>query len=315
MKTPNNPSRQTILLAAIATVFLLGASHSTFAQGIGAKYGSREPRTCADKTLPRTGALSPAKAAEYVICENEVIWSEYLFFVDDVKVQVGAGRRYNPREDINFSGIDTKFLIYPIRGSYKSYQCTKIFPDQTNLNRNCNLTNNPNATGACYKKEFGEWRCLLTDIQGEVIEDHIPPPGGKKQKVTDEQKTQPKTDAQTTNTETTVVNKDPNGFPKPDFSEMEDWFDIVRYEYPKAPDRMMWIYFKPKVEDNKRPYIFYVEFRDKDGILVQAADASPICCSDALMMTAKGETAKVRVQIPSESVMKQVISVKVVRAK
>jgi hypothetical protein len=157
---------------------------------------------------------------------------------------------------------------------------------------------------------------MLMDIQGEVIEDHIPPPGGKKQNVTDEQKTQPKTDVQTANTKTTpVINKDANGFPKPDFSEMEDWFEIVRYEYPKAPDRMMWIYFKPKVEGSKRPYIFYVEFRDKDGILVQSADASPMCCSSELMETANGETAKVRVQLPLESLMKQVTSVKVIRAK
>ena len=315
MKKQNNQGRQTVLLAAIATIFFFGAFSSTLAQGVGAKYGARDPRTCADKTLPKTGALSAAKAAEYVVCENEVIWSEYLFFVDDVKVQVGAGRRYNPREDINFSGIDTKFLIYPIRGSYKSYQCTKIFPDQTNLNRNCNLTNNPNATGACYKKEFGEWRCMLTDIQGAVVEDHIPPPGGKKQNETDERKTEPETDEQPAMTEKTAVKRDANNFPKPDFSEMEDWFDIVRYEYPKAPDRIMWIYFKPKVDGNKRPIIFYVEFRDKDGILVQSADASPMCCSSKLMETANGETAKVRVQLPLESLMKQVTSVKVIRAK
>ena len=311
----NNQHRQFFMLVAFAAILMLGALNSTFAQGVGAPYAAREPRTCADKTSPKSGALSAAKAAEYVVCENEVIWSEYLFFVDDVKVQVGAGRRYNPREDINFSGIDTKFLIYPIRGSYKSYQCTKIFPDKTNLNRNCNLTNNPNAIGACYKKEFGEWRCMLTDIQGAVIEDHIPPPGGKKQNVPDEQKTDRETDKQTANTEKTAVKRDANNFPKPDFSEMEDWFDIVRYEYPKAPDRIMWIYFKPKVDGNKRPIIFYVEFRDKDGILVQSADASPMCCSSELMETANGETAKVRVQLPPESLMKQVTSVKVIRAK
>jgi len=101
---------------------------------------------------------------------------------------------------------------------------------------------------------------------------------------------------------------------EPDFSEMTDWFDIVRYEYPKPPDRIMWIYFKPKVDEGKRPYIFYVEFRDKDGILVQSADASPMCCSSELMSTANGETAKVRVQLPPESIMKQVTSVKIIRA-
>ena len=106
-------------LTVFAAIFIFSAFGSVFGQGIGAKYNSREPRTCADKTQPKAGAPSAAKAAEYVICENEGIDGDKLYFVEDVKVQVGAGRRYNPREDINFSGIDTKFLIYPIRGSYK----------------------------------------------------------------------------------------------------------------------------------------------------------------------------------------------------
>ncbi len=45
---------------------------------------------------------------------------------------------------------------------------------------------------------------------------------------------------------------------------------------------------------------------EKILILVQSADASPMCCSDALMMTANGEPNKVHVQISSESIMKQV---------
>lgn len=313
-----NQHQQFLRLATIAAIFSFGAFGSTFAQGVGAKYGARDPRTCADKTQPKNGALSAAKAAEYVICENEVVWSEYLFFVDAVKVQIGAARRYNPAEDYNFSGIDTRFPVYPIRGSYKSYQCTKIFPDKTNTDRNCNLTDNPNAEGACYKKKgFGEWRCMFADIHGEVVEDHIPPPGAARQKTAPADKN----DGDNQNIEQQAETK-PAGKnvqtkaapPAPDFSEMEDWFEIVRYEYPKAPDRTMWIYFKPKVDGGKRPIIFYVEFRDKDGILVQSADASPMCCSDALMMTANGETAKVRVQLPSESIMKQVTSVKVIRA-
>jgi hypothetical protein len=303
------------LMTAITAVFIFSAFGSTFAQkSIGKQYNSRDPRTCADAISPKGGALSAAKAVEYVTCENEGVNGDKLYFVEDVKVQVGAGRRYNPAEDINFSGIDTKFLIYPIRGSYKSYQCTAIFPDKTNTSRNCSLWDYPKAEGACYKKSgFGEWRCMLVDINGEVIENNIPPPRNVKQNATADQKTPTKNDDQNANTETTV-NKDANGFPKPDFSEMEDWFEIVRFEYPKPPDRNLMIYFKSKT-DGSKPYIFYVEFRDKDGILVQSADASPMCCSDALMMTANGETAKVRVQLPPETVMKQVTSVKVIRAK
>ena len=315
MKNQNNQRLQTVLMATIVTIFLLGAFGSTFAQGIGASYGSRDPRTCADKTSPKAGALSAAKAVEYVICENEGINGDKLYFVADVKVQVGTGRRYNSREDINFSGIDTKFLIYPIRGSYKSYQCTKIFPDKTNTNRNCNSYSAPNAEGACYKKAgFGEWRCMLVDINEEKTAENIPPPGNAKQKpMTDDQKTEQ--DNATQDTEQKTKNKPDNkpGQPVPDFSEMEDWFEIVRYEYPKPPDSKMRVYFKSKTDGNK-PYIFYVEFRDKDGILVQSADASPMCCSSELMSTAKGEMSKVRIELPPESIMKQVTSVKIIRA-
>ncbi len=311
-----NQKLRTILLAALTTIIIFTAFGSTFAQnGIGEKYNSRDPRTCADKTSPKAGALSAAKAAEYVICENEGINGDKLYFVEDVKVQVGAGRRYNPREDINFGGIDTKFLIYAIRGSYKSYQCTAIFPDKTNTNRNCTSYSAPNAKGACYKKSgFGEWRCMLVDINGEKLEDNIPPPGAAKQKpTTANQKTAP--DNQTQDTEQKPKNKVDTkpGQPVPDFSEMEDWFEIVRYEYPKPPESKMWIYFKSKTDDSKH-YIFYVEFRDKDGILVQAADYSPVCCSSELMSTAKGEMSKVRIELPAESIMKQVTSIKVIRA-
>ncbi len=49
-----------------------------------------------------------------------------------------------------------------------------------------------------------------------------------------------------------------------------------------------------------RKYRLHVEFRDKDVILMQ---------------TIKGEYAEVRIQFPSESIMKQVTNVKVIRAK
>lgn len=323
MKSQNHEFQRLLQMAAIAIIFLCAAFSSVYAQkGIGTKYNSRDPRICADKASPKTGAPSAAKAAEFVACENEGINGDKLYFVENVKVQVGAARRYNPAEDINFSGIDTKFPIYPIRGSYKSYQCTAIFPDKTNTNRNCTLWDYPNAEGACYKKSgFGEWRCMLVDIHGEAIENNIPPPGGggAAQKNAAADKTEaanPLTDDDQTADNKPAAKAAPAkaGMPEPDFSEMTDWFDIVRYEYPKPPDRNLMIYFKSKTDASK-PYIFYVEFRDKDGILVQSADASPMCCSDALMMTAKGEAAKVRVQLPPESIMKQVTSVKVIRAK
>lgn len=132
MKTKNNQRRQTILLATTSTIFLLGAFTSTFAQDIGAPYGAREPRVCKDKKSPRTGAIAAAQAKEYLICDAEKVFGVDLGFVEDVTVQVGKARPYNIKEDFNYNDIDTKFPVYPIRGSYKSYNCQPISGDGRN---------------------------------------------------------------------------------------------------------------------------------------------------------------------------------------
>ena len=241
MKKQNNQLRQTILLAAIAAIFLLGASHSAFTQGIGAPYAARDPRTCADKTLPKTGAPSAAKATEYVICSAEAV-NVYLYLVEDVKVQVSKGRPYNIREDINVPNIDIKVLVYPIRGSYKRYSCDPTRPDRTNYKRNCTIYTAPNATGLCYKDTFGDWHCGMTDARtGDYTDRDVPPPGGAIDQPKDEKtvinKNQQNKDTQQAENKT-AENKDENGFPKPDFSALEKWYDIVRYEYQPLEQKL-----------------------------------------------------------------------------
>ena len=102
--------------------------------------------------------------------------------------------------------------------------------------------------------------------------------------------------------------------PKPDFSAMEKWYEIIRYEYPEAPERDMNIYFKPKVDLEKRMTAFQMEFRDKDGIILGVSTAW-ICCSSQLAYTKTGETGKATVQVPSEREIDRVVSAKVVRIK
>ncbi|MGI8788151.1 MAG: hypothetical protein ACR2HG_10360 [Pyrinomonadaceae bacterium] len=317
MKKQTNQRLQTILLATIATIFLLGAFGSTFAQNVGAPYGAREPRTCADKTSPKTGALSGAKAVDYVVCaKEEETGLNYLWLVEDVKVEVGKGRPYNPSADFGDPGIDVKSLIYPIRGSYKSYQCMRLYSDKTNTNRNCNYIDNPNAQGSCYRREFGEWKCTFTDYNSKTIAENVPPPGAAKQPApTADRKTAPnnqppKNEPQTEN----KIADNQAGLPAPDFSEMEQWFEIVRFEYPTPPNRKMTIIFKPKTEIGDRADRFHVEFFDKDGILVQSWDSS-IMYSSPFSDTEKGAVGKVEAQVPYETLWKQVKSVKVVRTK
>jgi len=307
MKHQNNQHRQTILLAAMATMIIFAAFNSTFAQGIGAKYGSRDPRTCADKTSPKTGAPSPAQAAQYVVCSSEHVIND-LYLIENVAVQVGKGRPYNIREDINFPDIDTKFPVYPIRGSLTKYDCGVIYLDRSNLSRNCSVYDQPNAKGACYKDSFGDWRCAMTDASGQLTAENQPPPGATAT-TTKDTKTAPNNQSKV---EKQAENKDENDYAKPDFSALEKWFEIIRYEYV-ALEKTMYVYLKPKVDYHNRPTEFQMEFRDKDGILLQDREVSYFHQMPGTNEGAIGETVKVYVTTPTEKNLGNIVSAKVVR--
>ncbi|MGI9035303.1 MAG: hypothetical protein ACR2GD_04605 [Pyrinomonadaceae bacterium] len=82
MKNQTNKRRQTILLATFTIIFICGAFGSTFAQGVGAKYGARDPRTCADTKAPTSGAMTDALATKYVICSTEGAQSDLLYLLE-----------------------------------------------------------------------------------------------------------------------------------------------------------------------------------------------------------------------------------------
>ena len=239
-------------MLAIAILFVLGIFDSMFAQGIGTKYAARDPRTCADKTSPKIGAPSPAQAAQYVVCSSEHVIND-LYLVENVSVQIGKGRPYNIREDINFPDIDTKFPVYPIHGSLTKYDCGVIYLDRSNLNRNCSVYDQSNAKGACYKDNFGDWRCAMTDASGRLIAENQPPPGREVVKTAPKDKSTAQNNQP--NTETQAENKDEPDYPKPDFSAMEKWFEIIRYEYVPL-EKTMYVYLKPKVDYRNRPTEF-----------------------------------------------------------
>ena len=308
MKSPKNQLLQLLLPATFTTIFLFSAAHSTFGQkGIGAKYGSRDPITCADSKSPKTGAPSAAQAAQYVICSSEHEIND-LYLVENVTVQVGKGRPYNIREDINFPDIDTKFPVYPIRGSLTKYNCDVVYLDRSNLNRNCSVYNQPNAKGACYKDSFGDWHCAMTDASGQLIAENQPPPGDSAITPKDTKNVPNKQP----NVEKQTENKDEDGYTKPDFSALEKWFEIVRYEY--APlEKTMYVYLKPKVDYRNRPTEFQMEFRDKDGMLMQDREVSYFHQMPGTNEGAVGETVKVYVTTPTEKNLENITSAKVVR--
>lgn len=144
--------------------------------GIGEKYGSRDPRTCADKKNPTTGIPSAEQAKEYFICFSEHEFVGQLYLVDDVKLETGKPRAYNPNEDLNVYDIDVNAPVLPIRGSYKQYQCSPISDYMQNRGKNCNISEISDATGLCYKNSFGEWVCKMGSSEINTTDRNVAPP-------------------------------------------------------------------------------------------------------------------------------------------
>lgn len=155
-----------LLRAALAATVLLAASALLPAtDSIGRPYGAREPKTCASRQAPAHGALSSAQAAEYFTCDAEYeSGANLLYLVTDAKIQVApAPRPFNIRTD-SFKGVDPKQPVYDIRGSFTGYQCSKIGM-LYKQGANCNMGQQPQAQGSCYRDTFGEWHCRMLDIK------------------------------------------------------------------------------------------------------------------------------------------------------
>ena len=142
------------------------AGDFTYQVGAGKEYGSRDPRTCANTKAPAQGAITAALATKYVICKAEKIWSNDLYLVENVKVnEVGGGIPYQAiRGQYSWDQVDVNYPVYPIRGSLVSYQCRNLVNEYVGPpDANCATSNEPNASGHCYKTTFGDWKCFMSD--------------------------------------------------------------------------------------------------------------------------------------------------------
>ena len=144
------------VFAALGFLQLLNAQ-----TGVGAKYGARDPVTCRSKKEPAKGAPTPEQVKLYVMCEAEGVKFDYLHLYENVQVEIGKARPFNPSTDSLKSDADVNSPVYPIRGSYDGYSCGLV--DRTNYGRNCMVQGQPQATGSCYKTSFGDWSCGMID--------------------------------------------------------------------------------------------------------------------------------------------------------
>jgi hypothetical protein len=132
--------------------------------------------------------MSAEQARQYVVCREEGESGGALYLIEDVRVEVGKGRPPGPEKSA-FADLDHDSVVYPISGSFTAYQCEKTNPgiptrEFYNLNANCRVHQEPNASGICYRDTFGDWTCKMEDmaqrLQGPNLRagSGVPPPQG-----------------------------------------------------------------------------------------------------------------------------------------
>ncbi len=167
--------------AAAALLLPLAAQ----AQGIGAKYGARNPHDCATRAAPQKGAISPAQAKQYFQCDSEKeirsASGGWLALVTDINVQVGSSRPFmmgtDDTGDNTTDGIDPHFPVYPIRGSFINWSCYPLSSYVVERGKNCTRDAMPHATGLCFMSSFHEWHCHMTDFSPTSQRNQAPPQG------------------------------------------------------------------------------------------------------------------------------------------
>ena len=160
----------------LGITLLLGVT-GAFAQdkkGIGARFDTRDPTSCASRKEPAKGALTADQAKQYWLCEAEYMEkagspeNDQLWLDTNVHVEVGKGRPFNIVTDSGCTpctDIDPSQPVYPIRGSYTAWKCVSVHPCcgiNVAPGKNCFKGENPAATGMCFRSTFGDWHCVLS---------------------------------------------------------------------------------------------------------------------------------------------------------
>ena len=273
MKKQNNQHRQTLLPAAIAVIFLLGAFSSTFAQ--------------------KKGAITEQEIKDYFVHW----WTHDCAPEDDCSVAFDSAVRVAPAIRHTF-GDGSTYLTYPVKVDFTTHKNGGYE----------HLAHYTRGVYYFYRNSFDDWEMGKENEEIKAEKDEHQDGGTAKAPTNDKQ---PKPDGKAAKNDQPAANnadRDENGMPKPDFSAMEKWFEVVRYEYDPI-DRKVHIHYKAKVESNSRPETFKMEFRDKDGMMLQDTTLSWIVFSGA----PAGELTEAHVSTPGEAMMKKVATVKVVR--
>lgn len=102
-----------------------------------------------------------------------------------------------------------------------------------------------------------------------------------------------------------TADRDENGFVKPDFSEMEKYFEIGKLEYDFNTLRF---YLLVKMTKKTNVCQWYLTFYDADGVKIREDNFTGPSCSPEI-----GELTKIYSYTPIEKEMKQVTRIAVTR--
>ena len=106
--------------------------------------------------------------------------------------------------------------------------------------------------------------------------------------------------------------KTDNNYPKPDFSDIEKWYEVVKYEYGDIEGGDNSLYFWLRTKSDNRPY-FYAYYYDKD--VVKSNPWATICEGNCYTNITIGTVLKYHTTTPAETEMEKVVSVKMIRQK
>ena len=295
--------REAVSLRKIVVLILFAVFSLALAQnGVGAKYGARDPRICTDVKNPKSGAIDADQATKYVICNQEGVLSDQLYLIENVKVTVGGSRPYNSFSDSYATSIDTTAPVYPIHGSFDRYQCDKVSTVMENTGKNCNFYRYSKAEGKCFKTTFGDWYCNMQDLSNPNAQTALPPPGGAtitsaQQKPAAIKNPVPQTAVKAA---ATGVGKAQDGFPKPDFSAMEKYFSISGIKYDAISGAL---YFVGKMAKKNNAVDWVINFYDSDGIKLIDANGISIVNGDHYDI---GDIAKYSFYLPPQALQKRI---------
>jgi hypothetical protein len=165
------PMHKKLILSALAMTLLSGMAFPQ--NGAGAKFGARDPRTCASKKDPQKGAPTGPQMEKVFICQEEGVTdsvggSQTLHLIDDLHIEVGKARPFQMSTDA-WDDSDPSKPVYPIRGGYTQWSCGVIGEDGNISGHSCDKVLQPHASGICYNNTFGDWVCKFMDGNAKMV--------------------------------------------------------------------------------------------------------------------------------------------------